>query len=197
MHYSKRVGWSRCCGCLSYANVGWVRWGTFVRDVEVLLCPFPLGNCKSSPVKWKIQKYKKKFQMFFRTGAYLTGIIWGKVLEEISRTSHSFYGCNFTLINWFWNQTFVFSRSYTKIQSDGVHTLLPVITVLPVNTIVPEYGTSQELESHDLPCILKHLQNFLQVVSILTKLQSTTSAPDWHLMEASILQKKEIRDRRS
>ena len=23
-----------------------MRWGTFVWDLEVLLCPFPLGNCK-------------------------------------------------------------------------------------------------------------------------------------------------------
>ena len=35
--------------------MGWVRSGTFVRDVEVLLCPFPLGNCKSCPAKCKMQ----------------------------------------------------------------------------------------------------------------------------------------------
>ena len=50
-HYSKRVGWSRCCGCLSYMNGGWVRWGTLVWDLKVLLCPFPLGNCKCYPVE--------------------------------------------------------------------------------------------------------------------------------------------------
>ena len=46
-----RVGWSRCCGCLSYANEGWVRWGTFEWDIEVLLCTFLLGN-KFCPVEW-------------------------------------------------------------------------------------------------------------------------------------------------
>ena len=28
-----------------------MRWGTFVKDLEVLLCPFLLGNCKCCPVE--------------------------------------------------------------------------------------------------------------------------------------------------
>jgi len=36
-------------------NGGWVR--HLVRDLEVLLCPFPPGN-KSCPVKWTKSKSK-------------------------------------------------------------------------------------------------------------------------------------------
>ena len=36
-----------------------MRWGTFERDIEVLLCPFPLGN-KFCPVKWTKTKTKTK-----------------------------------------------------------------------------------------------------------------------------------------
>ena len=32
----------------------WVRWGTLVKELEVLLCPFPLGNCKSCPAECNV-----------------------------------------------------------------------------------------------------------------------------------------------
>ena len=43
-HYSKRVGWSRCCGCLSYANRGVGEVGHLWMGPWSPLVPFPSGQ---------------------------------------------------------------------------------------------------------------------------------------------------------
>ena len=58
--------------------------GHLVRDLEVLLCPFPLGN-KSCPVKWTKSKSKKVRALVILRGEVVAGFNFACSAGELQK----------------------------------------------------------------------------------------------------------------